>query len=82
MVAAIVVLAVVACAIVLAWRMNYEEDIARFLPHDEQSERWADVYESLSAGGQIAIVVRGDNTDTIEAAMDCLKEQLEQQKHP
>ena len=57
-------------AIVLALRIDYEEDIARFLPRNEQSERYNEVYQGLSGQNRIVVVFSGEQTDSIEAAMD------------
>ena len=57
-------------AIVLALRIDYEEDIARFLPRNEQSERYHEVYQGLSGQNRIVVVFSGEQTDSIEAAMD------------
>ena len=63
-------------AVVLALRIDYEEDIARFLPRHEQSERYSEVYQALSGQNRIVVVFAGEHTDSIEAAMDAFESSL------
>ena len=63
-------------AVLLALRIDYEEDIARFLPHNEQSERYNEVYQGLSGQNRIVVVFSGENTDSIEAAMDAFEQNI------
>jgi 1-acyl-sn-glycerol-3-phosphate acyltransferase len=63
-------LGLIAVFVFLALNINYEEDIARFLPRNEQSERYNQVYQGLSGQNRIVVVFSGNNTDSIELAMD------------
>lgn len=67
-------LVLIAGAVAMALRMGYEEDIARFLPKNEQNERYTDVYQNLAGQGRIVVVFNGEDTDSIENAMDCFEE--------
>ena len=67
----------VAVMMVLALRLDYEEDIARFLPRNEQNERYADVYQQLSNQNRIVISFTGDDTDSIEAALENFANHIE-----
>lgn len=60
----------VALAALLALRMNYEEDIARFLPRNEQNQRYSEVYEGLTSQNRIVIAFTGEDTDSIEEAVE------------
>ncbi len=66
--------------LLLALRMGYEEDISAFLPHDEQAEKYASVYEQLGGQDKVAVFFEageesGENTDRIIEAMDCFGDQ-------
>lgn len=77
--ATICLVVLVFCAVVAALHMDYEEDIARFLPRNEQSERYSEVYQSLSGKNRIVILFSSENTDSVEAAMDFFEERLAKQ---
>ena len=61
-----------------ASRMDFQEDISAFLPHDAQAEKYAAVYEQLGGQDKIAVFFEaaggGEDagfSDGIIAAMDC-----------
>lgn len=58
---------------VLALRMDYDEDIAAFMPLDEDARKYSEVFSSLGGQNRIAVVFRGRADDRIgvENAMDC-----------
>lgn len=61
-------------------RMAYQEDIAAFLPHDAEAERYAEVWERLGGQERIAVFFEGSEpdaageTDRIIEAMTCFGE--------
>lgn len=64
-----------------ALRMDYQEDIAAFLPHDEEAERYADIYQRLGGQDKIAVFFEMEDSDAAEvatdrilAAMDCFED--------
>lgn len=64
-------LCAVLCA-VLALRMDYDEDIAAFMPMDEETQKYSEVFSNLSGQNRIAVVFKGrtgELTD-VEEAMD------------
>ena len=73
---------VVGCA-VLSLHMHHEEDIAKFLPQNEQNEKYAEIYQRLTRQNQIVIVFASKDTvdvvpsDTIGEAMDYFCETLQ-----
>ena len=73
---------VVGCA-VLSLHMHHEEDIAKFLPQNEQNEKYAEIYQRLTRQDQIVIVFASRDTvdvvpsDTIGEAMDYFGETLQ-----
>ncbi|MBR4136367.1 MAG: 1-acyl-sn-glycerol-3-phosphate acyltransferase [Bacteroidales bacterium] len=64
-----VTLAVVLTALFafLASRVHYEEDIAKFLPRDEKSRKYQDVYQQFAAQNRVVIVFSATGTDTLHA---------------
>lgn len=72
----ICLLGIVFGAVVMALHIDYEEDIARFLPRNEQSERYHEVYQGLSGQNRIVVIFSGESTDSIEAAMDAFEQSL------
>lgn len=61
----------VLCA-VLALRMDYDEDIAAFMPLDEETRKYSEVFASLGGQDQIAVIFKGgaENRQQVEQAMD------------
>ena len=57
---------------VLAVRMDYDEDIAAFMPLDEDTRKYSEVFSSLGGQNQIAVVFKGraDDRAGVENAMD------------
>lgn len=68
--------------IVLASRVHYEEDIAKFLPQSEQNDRFHDIYERTSLQNRIAVLFTPRvkaavaNEDSIEMAMEFVGQEL------
>ena len=65
-----------------ALRMGYQEDISAFLPHDEEAERYADIYQRLGGQDKIAVFFEGkgepdEAVDGVLAAMDCFADTWE-----
>jgi 1-acyl-sn-glycerol-3-phosphate acyltransferase len=79
----IVLIAVLA---VMTLHINYEEDIAKFLPRNEQNEQYQDIYEQISAQNKIAVIFTSkDSTqmvddDSLEMAMDFVGKELAKNK--
>ena len=70
-------LIVTALCIFSALRLNYQENIADFLPSDPEKERYTSVYNDLSNQGQITILFAADTTkligdEAIDALMDAM----------
>lgn len=72
--------AAVVCALallcgVLALRMDYDEDIAAFMPLDEETQKYSEVFSNLGGQNQIAVIFKdADNLSEAEAAMDAFGE--------
>lgn len=68
----------------LSTRIHYEEDISKFLPHDEQNERYTEVYQSLTKQDKIVVVFASKDTlnvmpsDSIEQAMNFFEETFQE----
>ncbi|MBO7544376.1 MAG: hypothetical protein J6T02_02200, partial [Bacteroidales bacterium] len=52
------------CA-VSALRMKYEEDISAFLPQDEESARYSEIYAKLGGQDRIAVFFKGEDEEAI-----------------
>ena len=62
------------CA-VLSLRMHYDEDISAFIPLDEQTEKYSEVFNQMGGQDKIAVIFRGtDEMASIEKAMDAFGE--------
>ena len=57
----------------LASRVRYEEDIAKFLPRDDESRKYQEVYQQFAAQNRVAVVFSATNdsidTETLQTAM-------------
>ena len=53
---AIVLLLAVAGMVVLAIRLDYEEDIAKFLPREKDNEKYVQIYEQIAQQDKIAVI--------------------------
>ena len=77
----VLALALTAVFAFLASRVRYEEDIAKFLPRDDESRKYHEVYQQFAAQNRVAVVfsATGDSTDTeaLETAMALFGENLE-----
>ena len=52
-----------------AMRMGYEEDISAFLPQDEESARYSEIYAKLGGQDRIAVFFKGDDEEEIMEKM-------------
>lgn len=81
--ASAVLLTICALAALLSSRVHYEEDIAKFLPHDTQNEKYQDVYEQIALQSRVAVLfsskdsLRPVDTETIGQAMESFGTQIE-----
>lgn len=66
----VLTLVLMALACLSLSRISYEEDINAFLPHDEMSERYADVYGHICGGNRILVTLDGACIDTLLAAIE------------
>ncbi len=57
-----------------AYFVNYEEDIAKFLPRNERTQRYADTYQRVARQDRVAIVFGADSPEELSDAMDTLAE--------
>ena len=62
-------LLLVAVFAALALRMDYEEDISRFLPTDDSQQAYQQAVEQLSSQNRIVVCFTGD-TEAVKQAMD------------
>ena len=65
-------LVLLAVLVTLALRLDYEEDIARFLPVDCERQDYQVAVEALSNQQRIAIVFRGEK-DSVKASMEAFE---------
>lgn len=66
----------------MAWRINYEEDISKFLPNNDRHRELGKSLEELTARNTIAVLFSGkDSTDTerIIEVMDAFAETVEEE---
>lgn len=81
--AAVILAVTVVLCVLLASRIDYEEDISSFLPQDEESARYADIYGRLGGLDKIAVFFRiadgsdGDR-DLVVEAMDAFADNWQQ----
>lgn len=65
----------------LALRVHYEEDIAKFLPRDDESRKYQEVYQQFAAQNRIAVVFSAldgaEDPETVESAMTLFGEKLD-----
>ena len=54
--ATVVLLLLIALFVGLSLQIHEEEDIAKFLPRNEQNEKYTDVYQQLSRQDQIVVI--------------------------
>lgn len=69
----------------LAWHVNYEEDISKFLPRNERNAKLQQIYQALTSQNRIAVIFSAKDSTSVEAkdsmkmAMDYVGKKL--QKH-
>ena len=78
----VLLIALLTLFLLSALRMGYQEDISAFLPHDEEAERYADIYQRLGGQDKIAVFFEGkgepdEAVDGVLAAMDCFADTWE-----
>ena len=63
---------------IFASRMHYEEDISAFMPLDEQSARYSEVFNKMGGQDKIAVLFsvggQDDGVEALEGAMDAFGE--------
>lgn len=59
----------VAVAVTLALRVDYEEDIARFLPVSPEQQAYQEAVEQLTSQNRVVVVFKGEH-DAVKQAMD------------
>ena len=75
-IATVILLLLIALFVGLSLQIHEEEDIAKFLPRNEQNEKYTDVYQQLSRQDQIVVIFSSRDTmdvvsaDTIITAME------------
>lgn len=69
---------IVAACIVLALRLDYQEDISAFLPQNEESGKYLSVYNNMAGQNRIVVSFQGDNVglEELEDAMEDFGENL------
>lgn len=63
----------------LSSRLDYEEDISKFLPSDPESAKYSDIYNALGAKNNIILIFSGSDSLShydIEDAIDCFEEKF------
>lgn len=68
-VAVLIVALIVLLSVISALRMDYEEDIARFLPIDSRDSRQTELMDRLSEQNRIAVIFRYDDDGDAETAL-------------
>ena len=78
MIAVLIMALIMLLSVISALHMDYEEDIARFLPVDSRDSRQTELMERLSEQNRIAVIFRYEGTDDSDAvladAMDLFEE--------
>ena len=72
--AVVLLCVVVALSVLSLLRLDFQEDISAFLPQNEQSRRYSEVYDRLGAQDKMAVFFCGDDRDQIKEAMDCFEQ--------
>ena len=63
--------------VVLSIRMQYDEDISAFMPLDEQTVRYSEVFSNMGGQDKIAVIFRGtDDVTELEEAMNAFGESV------
>ena len=60
----------------LATRIHYEEDIAKFLPHDAEMQQYQEVYEQFAQQDRIAVLFTSRDTNR-QVSAERLEEAME-----
>ena len=74
-----ILLAVMGICAALALHLDYQEDITAFLPQDEQSRQYTDVYNRLGAQDRIAVIFQGEDAYEVQDAMATFQDVWEEQ---
>ena len=67
--AAVALVMLIVIEAILALRMEYEEDIARFLPVDTEQEAYREAVEQMTSQSRIVVVFTGER-DSVKQAME------------
>lgn len=60
---------------VLSLRMHYDEDISAFMPLDEQTHKYSEVFNEMGGQDKIAVIFKGtEDVSALEEAMDIFGE--------
>lgn len=63
--------------VVLSIRMQYDEDISAFMPLDEQTVKYSEVFSNMGGQDKIAVIFRGtDDVTELEEAMNAFGESV------
>lgn len=67
---------IVLCGALATLRLDYDEDISAFMPLDEQTSKYTEVFNNMGGQNRIAVIFKGseDNLPAIEEAMDAFGE--------
>lgn len=75
-VASLILIILCVVGIILASGIHYEEDIAKFLPHNAQNEKYQNVYQRIALQNRIAVMFTAkDSSHTVDA--DSLENAME-----
>ena len=68
-VAVLIVILIMLLSAISALHMDYEEDIARFLPIDSRDSRQTELMDRLSEQNRIAVIFRYEGSEDSESAL-------------
>lgn len=64
--ALVVLVLLVVTQVLVGLRIGYKEDVADFLPQDEEAQRYMSVYENLGGEGTVTAIFESDADDPVE----------------
>lgn len=80
----------IAVSLLLSLRLRYKENVADFLPQDNESRKYTDIYNEMGDNGQITLIFRPDTTLGLDEeelrirqmdAMDLFEEQWNKEEN-